>query len=104
MATPTRVQTQTDVSLSHEQLVQAYRSMYMARRLDDREILLKRQNRIYFQISGAGHAAVQAAAGLGFRPAHGWCYLYYRDRALALALGVTADQMLLAAVGAGEDK
>src|ERR1700727_831492 len=103
MATPTRVQTPADTALSHEQLVQAYRAMYMARRLDDREILLKRQNRIFFQISGAGHEAVQAAAGLVFRPAHDWFYLYYRDRTLALTLGVTAEQMLLAAVGAGVD-
>ncbi len=103
MATPTRVQTPVDISLSQEQLVRAYRAMYMARRLDDREILLKRQNRIFFQISGAGHEAVQAAAGLVFRPAHDWFYLYYRDRALALMLGVTAEQMLLAAVGAGLD-
>ena len=103
MATPTRVQSPSDVSLSHEQLVRAYRAMYMARRLDDREILLKRQNRIFFQISGAGHEAVQAAAGLVFRPAHDWFYLYYRDRALALMLGVTAEDMLLAAVGADAD-
>jgi 2-oxoisovalerate dehydrogenase E1 component len=103
MATPTRVQTPIDISISHEQLVRAYRAMYTARRLDDREILLKRQNRIFFQISGAGHEAVQAAAGLVFRPAHDWFYLYYRDRALALTLGVTAEQMLLGAVGAALD-
>jgi 2-oxoisovalerate dehydrogenase E1 component len=103
MATPTRVQTPVDISLSHEQLIRAYRAMYMARRLDDREILLKRQNRIFFQISGAGHEAVQAAAGLVFRPAHDWFYLYYRDRTLALTLGVTAEQMLLGAVGAALD-
>jgi 2-oxoisovalerate dehydrogenase E1 component len=103
MATPTPVRTPADVSVSHEQLVRAYRAMYMARRLDDREILLKRQNRIFFQISGAGHEAVQAAAGLVFRPAHDWFYLYYRDRTLALMLGVTAEEMLLAAVGAGAD-
>src|SRR5580658_11263063 len=103
MATPTRVQTPVDAELSHEQLVRAYRVMYMSRRLDDREILLKRQNRIFFQISGAGHEAVQAAAGLVFRAKHDWFYLYYRDRTLSLMLGMTAEQHLLGAVGAGED-
>lgn len=103
MATPYRVQTPADLALSHDQLIRAYRAMYMARRLDDREILLKRQNRIFFQISGAGHEAVQAAAGLVFRPEHDWFYLYYRDRTLALMLGMTAEQMLLGAVGAGAD-
>ena len=103
MATPTRVQERTAVTPAREQLIQAYRAMYMARRLDDREVLLKRQNRIFFQISGAGHEAVQVAAGLVFRPSHDWFYLYYRDRALALMLGVTAEQMLLASVGAAAD-
>jgi 2-oxoisovalerate dehydrogenase E1 component len=104
MATPTRVQDRTETTPAREQLIQAYRCMYMARKLDDREILLKRQNRIFFQISGAGHEAVQAAAGLVFRPAHDWFYLYYRDRALALMLGVSAEQMLLASVGAAADE
>jgi 2-oxoisovalerate dehydrogenase E1 component len=103
MATPTRVQVPAEVTPTREQLIQAYRAMYMARRLDDKEVLLKRQNRIFFQISGAGHEAVQVAAGLVFRPAHDWFYLYYRDRALALMLGVTAEQMLLGSVGAAND-
>ena len=72
MATPTRVQVPVEVTLTREQLIQAYRAMYMARRLDDKEVLLKRQSRIFFQISGAGHEAVQVAAGLVFRPAHDW--------------------------------
>jgi 2-oxoisovalerate dehydrogenase E1 component len=90
--------------LAPEDLIRAWRNMQLARRLDDREILLKRQNRIYFQVSGAGHEAIQAAAALALRGGHDWVFPYYRDRTLCLMLGITAEQMLLQAVGAGADK
>jgi 2-oxoisovalerate dehydrogenase E1 component len=89
--------------LGRDELIRAFRVMYLSRRIDDREILLKRQNKIFFQISGAGHEAISAAAGFAMQPGHDWFYLYYRDRACALALGVTTEEMLLSAVGAAAD-
>jgi len=89
--------------LDHDTLIKIYRTMYLSRRLDDREIQLKRQNKIFFQISSAGHEAVCAVMGLLLRPAVDWLFPYYRDRALCLMLGVTPYETLLAAVGAKDD-
>ena len=84
-------------------LVNIYRLMFLSRAVDDREILLKRQQKIFFQISGAGHEALQVGAGLALRPGYDWFFPYYRDRALCLALGVTPYDMMLQAVGAADD-
>jgi 2-oxoisovalerate dehydrogenase E1 component len=89
--------------LTPQQLVEIYRLMFLSRRVDDREILLKRQQRTFFQVSGAGHEALQVGAALALRPGYDWFFPYYRDRALCLALGVSPEEMLLQAVGAATD-
>src|SRR5215468_7843784 len=84
-------------------LIAAYRNIYISRKIDDKELQLKRQNKIYFQISSAGHEAVTTAAGMVVRPGSDWFLSYYRDRAFVLKIGVTAYEMFLQAVGAQGD-
>lgn len=88
---------------SPDLLRRAYRLMLTSRKIDDKEIQLKNQSQIFFQISGAGHEAITAAAGYQLRAGIDWAFPYYRDRAFCLALGVTPYEMFLQAVGARDD-
>ncbi len=97
------VETAAASALSREQLVEFYRLMYLSRRTDDREIVLKRQQKIFFQVSCAGHEALLVAAGMAMKPGYDWFFPYYRDRAICLALGNTVEEQLLQAVGAADD-
>lgn len=99
-----QVQLKRQLVLDPATLLNAYRTMYAARRIDDKEIQLKRQNLVYFQISSAGHEAVTVAAGLVLKAGYDWFYPYYRDRALALQLGVSPYEQLLGSVAARDDK
>jgi len=103
MAAAEKTAEKTYEGLLPEQLIQIFRTMYLSRRVDDREIMLKRQQKIFFQISCAGHEALQAAAAANLRAGYDWFFPYYRDRTLCLSLGVKPEDMLLQAVGAASD-
>ncbi len=90
-------------TLSRAQLIEFYRLMYLSRRTDDREMVLKRQQKIFFQVSCAGHEALLVAAGMALKPGYDWFFPYYRDRAICLALGNTVEEQLLQSVGAASD-
>jgi len=103
MTTLAHATTATWEGLTRADLLRAYTTMLLSRRIDDKEIQLKNQSLIFFQISGAGHEAIMAATGMQMKPGHDWFYPYYRDRALCLAIGMTPLEMFLSGVGAAAD-
>src|ERR1700761_3580187 len=98
-----RSKTNTVSGPDAERLIEMYRLMYLSRRTDDREILLKRQQKIFFQVSGAGHEALLVAAGMALKPGYDWFYPYYRARALYLTLGQTGEKQIVQSVGAATE-
>jgi 2-oxoisovalerate dehydrogenase E1 component len=85
------------------ELVEDLRLAYVSRFLDDREIALQKQSRVFFQISGAGHESLLLGLARHLRGGYDWFFPYYRDRALMLGLGVTPYDILLEAVGSADD-
>ncbi|MFZ1614550.1 MAG: thiamine pyrophosphate-dependent dehydrogenase E1 component subunit alpha, partial [Holophaga sp.] len=100
---PTVTPAELQTTLTRDQRVALFRTIYAARRIDDREIAGKRQNKVYFQINGVGHEAIGAAAAMALKTGHDWFFLYYRDRALCYGLGVSAYDMFLGSVGSKLD-
>ena len=79
-----------------KQLLDIYRNMILARKLDDREMTLLKQGKAFFHIGCSGHEAAQLAAANNMKPSVDWAYPYYRDAALCLGLGMSGKDQLLA--------
>jgi len=89
--------------VARSELIEDFRLALVSRFLDDREISLQKQSRVFFQISGAGHEALLLALSHSLRAGYDWFFPYYRDRSLVLGLGVTPTEILLEAVGSADD-
>ena len=91
------------LTVTRDEAVTDFRLACISRALDDREITLQKQTRVYFQISGAGHEALLLGLARELRPGYDWFFPYYRDQALILGLGISPETILLQAVGSAED-
>src|SRR5688500_2852636 len=102
MASPTTAASDSLCGFPRHELVEDFRLACISRALDDREMALQKQSRVFFQISGAGHEALLLGLARHLRPGYDWFFPYYRDQALMLGLGVTPYEVLLQAVGSAE--
>src|SRR5688500_15055772 len=103
MASPTTAASDSLCGFPRHELVEDFRLACISRALDDREMALQKQSKVFFQISGAGHEALLLGLARSLRPGYDWFFPYYRDLALMLGLGVTPTEVLLGAVGAADD-
>ena len=80
-----------------------YRLAVTARAVDERLWILARQGRVNFVLTARGHEIAQIASALCLRPGVDSAWFYYRDLAAALAMGVTAYEVLLGALARADD-
>ena len=76
-------------------LLKAYRTIVFSRTIDEKEMTLLKQGKIFFHLSGPGHEAVQVAMALAMKSNYDWAYPYYRDLAFSLAYGSTPLEIFL---------
>ena len=86
-----------------KQLLEIYRNMVIARKLDEKEMALLKQGKAFFHIGCSGHEAAQLAAANNMHPSKDWAYPYYRDAALCLGLGMTGKEQLLSFLAKDSD-
>lgn len=90
-------------SLTRDQLVDSYKLMLLARRLDEKELALLKQGKAFFHIGGSGHEAIQVACAMNLKPGHDWAYPYYRGLGFAIGIGFTPEEIMLAELHRAED-
>src|SRR5512140_190026 len=87
------------LGLTDEQALEMYWYILLGRRLDERMWILHRQHEVAFHISGIGHEGTQVGAAFALKRGHDWVHPYYRDLSLALAVGMTPRELMLAVYG-----
>lgn len=88
---------------SKKDLLDIYKKMALARRLDEKQLIMLKQGKAFFHIGCSGHEASQMAAAQNMIPGKDWSYPYYRDAALCLGLGMTSKEQLLSFLAKADD-